>query len=376
MTIRLRGKKMLCLATAGLLLVIAPLVAQQPKDEPQFLANSNPDGTDSDHDGLSDALEQHLLDQFVPSFMVGKHDCSLSPAEFKPEVQMPEVLADNGTIYGQVFPAKDATDHSPVAEIHYYHLWRNDCGSHGHPLDAEHVAVLVRASDAHLDSATWKAVYWYAAAHENTVCDVSQIARAATLHAEDHGATVWISPGKHASYLNETLCQRGCGADRCESMVPLRPAALINLGEPGNPANGSLFISSGEWPLMAKMSTSNFPDAPIARLNQLPVTDIAWFNPGRHPAQGVIAISRTTEHAIAGSEQDVSSAISLAGNSTEDSLSSARASTGAAISTADDSTGNALQKSYRNTRHALGTSARHVGDALHITPKKTEKAPL
>src|SRR5215467_6738015 len=80
-----------------------------------------------------------------------------------------------------------------------------------------------------LSSATWKAVYWYAAAHENTVCDVSQIARASTLHAEDHGARIWVSPGKHASYFNEMLCQRGCGADRCEDMTAMVPLQVINL---------------------------------------------------------------------------------------------------------------------------------------------------
>jgi hypothetical protein len=354
---------------------MVPLGAQQPKDEQQLLTHSDPDGTDSDHDGLSDALEQRMLDQFAPNFMVGEHDCSISPAEFEPEVQKPEVRADNGTIYGQVFPAKDATDHSVIAEIHYYHLWRRDCGPHGHPLDTEHVAVLVRASDTNFATATWKAVYWYAAAHEDTVCDVSQIARAAALHAEDHGATVWISPGKHASYLSETLCQGGCGADRCENMVPLRPTALINLGEQGYPMNGSIFISSREWPLIAKMSISNFPAAPIARLNQLPDTDIAWFNPGQHPEQSVIATSLITGQAIAGSGRNTTAAISLAGNSTGDALSTATNSTGEAISAAGDSTGSALLKSYRNIRQALGASARHVGDALHITSKPTGDVP-
>jgi hypothetical protein len=371
MTTRPLYKKMMCIGTASLLFVIVPLGAQQPKDEPQFLPLPDQDGTDSDHDGLSDLLEQQLLDQFAPKFMVGEHDCSISPAEFKPEVQKPEVLADNGTIYGQIFPAKDPTDHSMVAEVHYYHLWRKDCGSHGHPLDTEHVAVLVRASDEHLETATWKAVYWYAAAHEDTVCDVSQIARAATLHAEDRGATVWVSPGKHASFLNETLCQGGCGGDRCENMVPLRISALINLGEPSYPMNGSIFISSREWPLMAKMSTSNFPGAPIARLNQLPDTYVAWFNPGQHPAQHVIATSLSTEQAIAGSGRNTTAAISLAGNSTGDALSTASGSTGEAISTAATSTGRALLKSYRNVRHALGASARDVRDALRITPKTT-----
>ena len=143
---------------------------------------------DSDHDGMSDALEQALLIQFVPAFMVGRHDCSEIPAEFAPDMKTPTVKAEDGTIYGQVFPAKSSSGDLPTAEIHYYHLWKRDCGPHGHPLDTEHVAVLVRASDGNLDSARWKAIYWYAAAHENTVCDVSQIARASTIHAEELGA--------------------------------------------------------------------------------------------------------------------------------------------------------------------------------------------
>jgi hypothetical protein len=362
MAIPVSGKTMQLFAISCLLLAIAPLCAQHP-------------ATDSDSDGLSDALEQRLLDQFAPNFMVAEHDCSISPAEFKPGVRTPNVKADNGTIYGQVFPAKDAIDHAVIAEIHYYHLWRKDCGSHGHPLDTEHVAVLVRAPETDPAVTSWKAIYWYAAAHENTVCDVSQIARAATLHAEDHGATVWISPGKHASYLNGTLCHRGCGADRCEKMVPLNSAAPVNLGEPEHPANGSLFVSSTEWPLKAKMSATNFPGPAVARLNQLPDTDIAWFNPGRHPAQGVIATSNSTGQAIAGGGRNTTIAISLAASSTGDALSTADDSTGDALSTAGNSTGNALQRSCRNTLHALGAAAGHVGDALHMSDKKKTGTP-
>ena len=368
MAVLLSGKTKLSIAMVGLLLAMTPLWGQQPAKEPLLQ-------TDSDSDGLSDALEQRLLDQFAPKFMVGEHDCSTLPAEFEPGVLAPNVLANNGTIYGQVFPSKDASDRGATVEIHFYHLWRKDCGSHGHPLDTEHVAVLVRASDADLATASWKAVYWYAAAHENTVCDVSQISRAATLHAEDQGATVWISPGKHASYLEEALCGGGCGADRCEKMVPLEAKAVINLGEPNHPANGSLFISSKEWPLMAKMSTTDFPTAAVSRLNLLPGNDIAGFNPGRHPAQGVIAISSSTEQAIADSGRDTTTAISVAANSTGDALSTADGATGNAISTAGNSTGNALQKTYRNTRNALGSAARHVGDALHLTSQKKAEAP-
>jgi hypothetical protein len=313
---------------------------------------------DSDHDGMSDALEQALLTQFVPAFMVGRHDCSELPAEFEPNMKVPTVKAEDGTIYGQVFPAKSSSGALPVAEIHYYHLWRSDCGPHGHHLDTEHVAVLVSASESQSGSAKWKATYWYAAAHENTVCDVSQITRASTLHAEERGAKVWISPGKHASYLNERLCQAGCGADRCVDMVALRPGKIINLGETGHPMNGSVFIASSEWPLIDKMSETNFPPEPIARLNQLPETDIAWFNAGRHPTRQIVAVSSSTEQAIAGGARHTTSALSGAGTSTD-----------TAISVAQDDTGNALQKSYRHTKHALGASARYVDEALHLSQK-------
>ena len=339
-------------------LAIAPLTstlsrtsgAQQPEQQLQA-------ATDSDQDGISDALEQALLLQFAPAFKVDRHDCSQLPAEFTPGLPTPTVKAEDGTIYGQVFPAKLRGD-LPSAEIHFYHLWRSDCGPHGHPLDTEHVAVLVTASDRNLASATWKALYWYAAAHEDTVCDVSQIACASTLHAEQSGATVFVSPGKHASYFNESICHAGCGADKCVDMVALRPARIINLGEPGHSMNGSVFIASTQWPLMGKMSNTNFPPEPIARLKQLPETDIAWFNPGKHPAQGIIAISDSTQQAIADSAGNTTSSIGIAGKSTD-----------AALSTAQDNTGNALEKSARATGNALGATAKHVGEALHLVKK-------
>jgi len=313
---------------------------------------------DSDQDGLSDALEQSLLLQFAPTFMLDRRDCSVLPAEFVPDSPVPTVKADDGVIYGQVFPAKSSTGNQLAAEIHFYHLWRSDCGPHGHPLDAEHVAVLVTASTTDPASASWKALYWYAAAHENTVCDVSQITRASTLHAELSGARVFVSPGKHASYFNEALCRSGCGADRCVNMVVYPSARIINLGEPGHPMNGSVFTASNKWPLIAKMANSNFPPEPVARLNQMPDTEIAWFNPGRHPAQGIIANSNTTKQALA-----------IGADSTTSSLATAGKSTDTALSAAQDNTGKALQKTVRKTGHALATSAKHVGKALNPQPK-------
>lgn len=310
---------------------------------------------DSDKDGLSDDLEQALLTQFSPHFYVGQHDCAGLPAVFQPHVLQPAPQAEDGTVYGQVFPVKIAGVADPTVEVHFYDLWSRDCGAHGHPLDAEHVAVLVRASDRDLSAAKWKAIYWYAAAHENTVCDVSHLARASALKAEDEGAKVWLSPDKHAAYLAKSLCNHGCGADNCEAMKQMPTSRIINLGEPGHPMNGSEFIGWSAWPLQQKMSHTNFPPEPIARLEALPHDDIAWFNAGRHPAQGVIAVSYTTGEAIAGSGQNTDAALALA----------------------SDKTGNAVEKSYRNTKHALGTTVRNVGKALGADSSKPPgpKAP-
>ncbi len=236
--------------------------------------------TDSDHDGLEDRLEQALLLQFAPTFMVAEHDCSNLPARFEMGVKEPVGAVENGTVYGQVFPLRGTAEQGLRAEIHYYHLWRKDCGGHGHPLDTEHVAVLVLGSGRGLGAATWKAVYWYAAAHENTVCDVSQIARASTLEAENHGATVWVSPGKHASYFSPDLCHGGCGADRCEKMIRLSSAGIVNLGEPGSPMNGSLFIESSAWPLGLKMAATNFPASTLSRVDQLPPMTLPGLTQG------------------------------------------------------------------------------------------------
>jgi len=301
---------------------------------------------DTDHDGLSDTLEQTLIDRFTPTFFIGRDDCSNLPAEFAPDLPTPTVARENGTIYAQAFPV--ANDPSR-AEIHFYHLWRRDCGQHPHPLDTEHVAVLLQRSPA----GDWHALYWYAGAHENTVCDVSQITRASTLHAEDRGPKVWISPGKHASYLAESLCNSGCGADRCTRMTALPAVPILNLGEPAHPMNGSVFIASPAWPLEAKMLHTNFPPAPVARLETLPDTDIAWFNPGRHPVQGIISRSSATEQVIAGG-----------GQATTAALDTANRNTSIALDTAQTKTGNALTKSFHKTTHALGTATHDTVKAL------------
>jgi len=290
---------------------------------------------DSDHDGLADSLEQSLLNQFQPQFLISSTDCSAKPAEFMPLSAKPLDVADNGTIYGQAFPSPGLTN---AVELHYYDLWRKDCGQAGHLLDAEHVSALVFEDGA----GTWKARYWYAAAHEDTLCHASQIARAKALNSEEHGPEVWISSGKHAAFLSKAVCNHGCGADTCANSAQLDGTHLINLGETSAAMNGATWASSKQWPLKQKMMRSDFDAALTSRLESLPADDIAWANPGKRPVQA----------AILGGDAALGGA-ATGFRATDSALTIADTHTSGAMDTATRKTGNALVKSYRDVKKAL-----------------------
>ena len=301
---------------------------------------------DSDHDGLSDVLEGALLKQFEPRFLISAADCSARPAAFVPLQAKPMVEFENGTIYGQAFPRTGKPDQ---VELHFYHLWRIDCGDRGHNLDAEHVSALVSRDD----DSNWKALYWYAAAHEDTVCDASQISRASTVDAVDRGPKVWISRGKHASFMSTALCSHGCGGDECRDLQPLAVAAIINLGEPGAPVSGTTWVDVPQWPLGVKMRRSDFDNVRLARVDQLSATTILWANPQKHPYQGIIRNSRNTVDGVATGARATDAALDLADEKT-----------GNALAGASTSTGNGLSKSYRGVKNALRITAQKVGNAL------------
>ena len=318
-------------------------------------ATASAQAADSDHDGLSDALEDALLQQYAPHLQISADDCSVRPASFAPGIALPTALADDGTLYGQAMRRHVAEGTSNEIELHFYHLWRRDCGRMGHALDAEHVATLLRLTDPArpTEAHSWRAVYWYAAAHEDTVCDASHLARASTVNAETHGPRVWISSGKHGSFLTEKMCTHGCGGDRCERMVELKSPPVVNVGELHAPMNGAVWSPSPDWPgpLSEKMARSDFLPERIARVYRLQQADIAWANPAKRPEQAAI----------------------LGGVATIDGAVVGGDSTGKAISVAGEQSGNALGTAAHNTGHALGKSWHAVRKSLGVsdgTPAK------
>ena len=297
---------------------------------------------DVDRDGVDDTLEAALLERFRPVFMVGSGDCDQLPAEFAaadPEAgALPHAIARNGTIYGQVF-RRGSDAGAALAEIHYYHLWARDCGKRGHDFDAEHVAVLIAAPGIAAPAPEWTARTWYAAAHEDTVCDVSGYVPATRLGATGSGATVWISKGKHASYLSREGCHAGCGGDRCESMVAIPTSMVVNVGEPGAPINGAGWTASASWPLQQKMRT-DFPDALLAAGAVPPPQPMS-----QRAMRGVVGRSASVEQ------------------HTGDALGTAGEHAGRGVGVGKTKTGNSLKR-------ALGATGRFLG----VVPKEKEKS--
>jgi hypothetical protein len=309
---------------------------------------------DTDHDGLSDVQEQALLERFVPRFQVSRTDCAVRPAMFEEGLLKPTVRERDGTIYGQVTPRESAKGADAVVEVHFYDLWSVDCGRLGHPLDAEHVSVLLRAKTMDSPAEDWRAVYWFAAAHEATVCDASQVAAAKALGAEEQGATVWLSAGKHGAFLSEAICTQGCGGDRCVDMAPLVVARVINLGEPGAAMHGAVWVKSPAWPLATKMQ-SDFSAATIARLEHSEGVPVE-MNGAHGSVKGTIYAANS-----------VANGVGTSATNTGDALNTAGVKTGSALNGADANTEGALTKSAKATGGALKRSTKAVGRFLHLT---------
>lgn len=320
------------------------------------------EAVDADHDGISDELEEALLQRFVPQMKVSRSECDVAPSEFLAGSLEPQPVAQNGTLYGQVFPVHPVgLSDGAYFEAHYYHLWRRDCGAAGHWLDAEHVSVLLRAPHPFDSADRWQAVYWYAAAHEDTVCDVSTAARAEDLHAVDHGAQVWISRGKHASHLTEAHCRGGCGGDRCEDMTDLSILRVINLGELHAPLAGAVWVQSPRWPLAVKLA-SDFDPALLSGLQRGRSGQLVMARGYLQSPQSVLLAGAMTFGAV-----DVS------GKATGTSLSLTSDKTGNALAVSTDHTGKAVGNALGSTGHALDVSAKGVGGSLKKTTRGVKK---
>lgn len=229
-------------------------------------------------------------------------------------------MAKDGTLYGQAFRIDDSEGRSRI-ELHFFHLWSRDCGRLGHDLDAEHVSAIVSASHADAPPVMWIADSWYAAAHEGSACDASSGAQARVIGAEANGPRVFVSKGKHASYLDRGQCKWGCGGDECGDDTVLIAKTVVNIGERSAPLNGAVWVHSRRWPLAEKLA-SDFDASMRARLD----------------ADGADHVIPLMQHWRA------PQAPVLAGDTALDGLATAATHTGGALTTAKRAVGRFLRR--------------------------------
>ena len=289
---------------------------------------------DLDGDGLEDSLEQSLLERFVPTLVLSAGECQGLPASFVPWASDPLVVDRDGTLYGHVALRSTASDLVEV-EIKYFHLWARDCGRPSHALDIEHVSALVHATRLDAPLEQWQAAYWYAAAHEGTVCDASSGAAAAVVRAERGGPYVYVSRGKHASYLNRGHCKWGCGSDQCDPGEPAPRVAVVNLGERDAPLNGATWLMSRRWALADKLGT-DFDPALRARFDRDAPPAVLALYVGRRPVQAPILGGDTGLDALL-----------EAGEAATLSLDAAAAATATAVEATGRAVGTAARKTVR-----------------------------
>ena len=242
---------------------------------------------DLDRDGIPDRLEQALLEKFAPTLLLARGECDGLPASFIPNSAWPRVRAKDATLYGQAFRVR-GSDGRAAIELHFFHLWANDCGRLAHDLDAEHVSAIVSASRLDAPAFAWIAEAWYAAAHEGSVCDASSAAHARVIGAEAGGPRVFVSRGKHASYFDRGQCKWGCGGDECADDRTVIAARIINIGEIDAPLNGAIWARSNRWAMREKFR-SDFDPALRARLDATTDHVIPLMQSRRAPLAPVLA---------------------------------------------------------------------------------------
>lgn len=276
---------------------------------------------DLDRDGLSDRLEQSLLEQFAPTLLLAHDECAGSPASFEPFTREPRVAAQDGTIYGQAFRVGSRTDAVEI-ELHFFHLWSKDCGRLGHDLDVEHVSAIVSAPRVDDPPHSWTASAWYAAAHEGSACDASSGAAAHVLDAEHSGPRVFVSRGKHASYFDRNHCKWGCGGDECADDRTLTPSAIVNIGEIDAPLNGTTWARSRRWPMRAKFG-SDFSSGVRARVDAADHDSVIPLMLKWRAPQAPVLAGDTAVDGLATATTSTRGALAIAATSTKNALTTA-----------------------------------------------------
>jgi hypothetical protein len=197
---------------------------------------------DADGDGIDDALEAQLAEQFFPTLHYSWGEMCASPDPIR-------VLF---RVHNLVYNGVPNTDR---IAIDYVILYSEDCGAEGHSGDNEAFQVLVVKNGDN----------WYfsniaAVAHQDTANETSSLGWSDVL---------WVSENKHGNYASLSSCGDGVwNFDDCEENGPGRSHILYNVGEPDAHLLNNLGDINSNWDGEHVWDDGQFLDAGYIR-NQL-----------------------------------------------------------------------------------------------------------
>lgn len=242
-----------------------------------------PDFIDNDIDGLSDELEQVLLNAYIPKFVQYADDDCPGPAtgtsnptdsnlvvcHIFPMYQQYVNGSDESVLYAS--PTAIVNENCLRTRISWYEntvmiyaalLYGRDCGLTGHTADVEGVAVSVRytgtddgigwRSDTDLNH--WEGYKIQTTSHAGTICEGIETFPFRSNSNPNGKDTIYPSPDKHGNYLTEQQCSSSFICDpACDDPFTLKRVKLVNVGEVNSPMVSDLgsyyigYVGENPW---------------------------------------------------------------------------------------------------------------------------------
>ena len=219
-----------------------------------------PNIVDRDSDGMDDALEQMLLNKFMPAIMMfsnetcpgpalnGTGDTNLVAARISPypgqytrSTSLDSVLIHPYAVVASKQLTAGLIWYDPFIMVHCAVLYGQDCGALGHNADVEgfHFSLKYIGPDTIAGwmydtvMSNWMGLTIQSISHDATLCQHIETRQYKSAVAPTGVDSVYASPNKHGNYLTigdcdaSFICNPNCDATQIRKNV-----TNVNLGEP------------------------------------------------------------------------------------------------------------------------------------------------
>ena len=216
--------------------------------------------TDNDLDGLSDTMEQVLLQQFIPVFIQfsdencpgpstgtsNPTDSNLVVCRVFPLLQ--QYTASNDVALIQNSPSSLINEKCLHTGLVWYDnliviygalLYGKDCGLNGHTADVEGFSISVKyvgsnddiswRSDTNMNN--WEGVTIQTISHAGTICQIVETFPYLSNSFPSGKDTILASPNKHGNYLTKSQCNNSfiCNPG-CNNTPSVKNIKIVNVG--------------------------------------------------------------------------------------------------------------------------------------------------